>query len=115
MFVAQPAMIKREVCREWRISLDEMMGERRLNAVVIPRQVAMALHKALRPHDSLPRIGRSFAHPATGRERDHTTVLNAIRKIGRMSFANPKFAARVDRARERVEDALCEHEAGLRT
>jgi chromosomal replication initiator protein len=51
-----------------------MHSARRARAVARPRQVAMYLAKQLTPR-SLPEIGRKFGN------RDHTTVMHAIRRI----------------------------------
>lgn len=50
-----------------------LLSHRRHRTVVIPRQVAMLLCKTLTPY-SLPQIGIQF-------DRDHTTVLHAVRKF----------------------------------
>jgi chromosomal replication initiator protein len=54
--------------------MNDMLSKRRSRSVARPRQVAMALAKALTNH-SLPEIGEAFGG------RDHTTVLHACRKI----------------------------------
>jgi chromosomal replication initiator protein len=51
-----------------------MVSARRTKAIVRPRHVAMYLSRALTPR-TLPEIGRRFG------DRDHTTVLAAIRRI----------------------------------
>lgn len=66
--------IQRAVCRETRISKLDLLSRRRTAAVVMPRQIAMALAKLLTGR-SLPEIGRHFGG------MDHTTVLHAVRKM----------------------------------
>ena len=66
--------IQRTVAEYYKIKVSDMMSKRRSRSVARPRQVAMALAKALTNH-SLPEIGDGFGG------RDHTTVLHACRKI----------------------------------
>jgi chromosomal replication initiator protein len=56
------------------VSKGDLLSQRRHRSVVWPRQIGMYLAKQL-THRSLPEIGRRFGN------RDHTTVLHAIRKI----------------------------------
>jgi hypothetical protein len=65
--------IIRTVCRVFDIRLQELMSERRNQWVAEARQVAMALTVRLTKY-SLPKIGNLF-------DRDHTTVLHAVRKM----------------------------------
>jgi chromosomal replication initiator protein len=66
--------IQRVVARHYSVSRTELVSARRTRTVVKPRQVAMYLAKIMTPR-SLPEIGRRFGN------RDHTTVLHAVRKI----------------------------------
>lgn len=68
------AEIQTAVASHYHIPLSEMTSARRTRDVARPRQVAMFLAKSLTPR-SYPAIGRMFGN------RDHTTVLHAIRKI----------------------------------
>jgi chromosomal replication initiator protein len=56
------------------VSKGDLLSQRRHRSVVWPRQIGMYLAKHLTAR-SLPEIGRRFGN------RDHTTVLHAIRKI----------------------------------
>ena len=67
--------VQKAICDLYCISRIELISARRTHDVVKPRQVAMYLCKMLTPR-SLPEIGRRFGN------RDHTTVLHAVRKIG---------------------------------
>lgn len=69
--------IQRAVCVYYRISHDDLVGERRLRRLVRPRQVAMWLCRKLTDR-SMPDIGRRFGG------RDHTTVLHAYRQIEKL-------------------------------
>jgi chromosomal replication initiator protein len=66
--------ILRIVSRHFGVSKGDLLSQRRHRSVVWPRQIGMYLAKQL-THRSLPEIGRRFGN------RDHTTVLHAIRKI----------------------------------
>jgi len=66
--------IQQEVCRFYGISKNELIGSKRAQSIVYPRQVAMYLARELTDY-SLPRIGDEFGG------RDHTTVMHANKKI----------------------------------
>jgi chromosomal replication initiator protein len=61
----------------FKLSREELCGDRRSQNIVYPRQVAMYLSREL-TDASLPKIGREFGG------RDHTTVIHATSKIARM-------------------------------
>ncbi|MGH1419487.1 MAG: chromosomal replication initiator protein DnaA [Hyphomicrobiaceae bacterium] len=66
--------ILRIISRHFGVSKADLLSQRRHRSVVRPRQIGMYLAKQLTQR-SLPEIGRRFGN------RDHTTVLHAIRKI----------------------------------
>ncbi|MDX2308869.1 MAG: chromosomal replication initiator protein DnaA [Hyphomicrobium sp.] len=66
--------ILRVISRHFGVSKGDLLSQRRHRSVVWPRQIGMYLAKQLTAR-SLPEIGRRFGN------RDHTTVLHAIRKI----------------------------------
>jgi chromosomal replication initiator protein len=66
--------ILRIISRHFGVSKGDLLSQRRHRSVVWPRQIGMYLAKQLTQR-SLPEIGRRFGN------RDHTTVLHAIRKI----------------------------------
>ncbi|VAX77152.1 Chromosomal replication initiator protein DnaA [Serratia symbiotica] len=66
--------IQKTVAEYYKIKVSDLLSKRRSRSVARPRQIAMALSKALTNH-SLPEIGYAFGG------RDHTTVLHACRKI----------------------------------
>jgi chromosomal replication initiator protein len=72
--------IQKEVCRFYDISHAELVGSKRSQAIVYPRQIAMYLSRELTDL-SLPRIGAEFGG------RDHTTVMHATAKITKMMNA----------------------------
>jgi chromosomal replication initiation ATPase DnaA len=87
------AEIQEKVADSFQIPLCEMTSARRARDVARPRQVAMYLAKQLTPR-SLPEIGRMFGN------RDHTTVIHAIRQVERLIKLDPEFRARVADAAE---------------
>jgi chromosomal replication initiator protein len=66
--------IKRVVARRYGVSFHDLSSARRTANIIRPRQLAMYLAKTL-TLKSLPEVGRRFGN------RDHTTVLHAVRKI----------------------------------
>ena len=66
--------IQTEVGKFYNVSVNEMKGSRRLQNIVLARQVAMYLAREM-TDNSLPRIGREFGG------KDHTTVMHAYEKI----------------------------------
>ncbi len=71
------ASIQREVCRFFGISHAELVGSKRSQSIVYPRQIAMYLSRELTDL-SLPKIGDEFGG------RDHTTVMHATAKIQKL-------------------------------
>ena len=74
--------IQRNVCAHFNIKMTDMSSARRARAVARPRQVAMYLAKMLTSR-SLPEIGRKFGN------RDHTTVMHAVKKIEELRAIDP--------------------------
>jgi chromosomal replication initiator protein len=73
--------IQRIVSKHYNVSKADLLSARRTRTVVRPRQIAMYLSKTMTPR-SLPEIGRRFGN------RDHTTVLHAVRKIEELATAD---------------------------
>jgi len=71
-----------------------LLGRYRRPDLVEARQVAMALAVHLLSK-SMPAVGRAF-------DRDHTTVLHAMRRVSERVALEPDFAARVARVRTLV-------------
>ena len=76
--------IQRNVCAHFNIKMTDMSSARRARAVARPRQIAMYLAKMLTSR-SLPEIGRKFGN------RDHTTVMHAVRKIEELRAIDPSI------------------------
>ena len=70
--------IQNTVANFFSIPLAEMLSQRRSRPLARPRQIAMYLSKKMTTR-SLPEIGRRFAN------RDHTTVIHAVKTITRIS------------------------------
>ncbi|MBT9292804.1 chromosomal replication initiator protein DnaA [Prosthecodimorpha staleyi] len=88
--------IQRIVCKQYNVSKADLLSSRRTRTVVRPRQIAMYLSKTLTPR-SLPEIGRRFGN------RDHTTVLHAVRKIEDMIKTDRAFQDEVDGLKRQID------------
>ena len=66
--------IQNVVSNYFNIPLSDMLSQRRSRPLARPRQIAMFLAKKMTTR-SLPEIGRRFGN------RDHTTVIHAVRKV----------------------------------
>ena len=79
MSTSEPKRIKiddilRTISKHFGVNRSDLLSSRRNRSIVRPRQIGMYLAKNLTSR-SLPEIGRRFGN------RDHTTVLHAIRKV----------------------------------
>ena len=83
--------IQKTVCEYFSISHNELVGKRRDQKVVKPRQVAMYLCKEL-TGASYPEIGSEFGG------RDHTTVMHSCRKID-ANIEDPYFRTSLENIR----------------
>ncbi len=88
--------IQRKVAEHYNIRLTDMSSARRARAVARPRQVAMWLAKQLTQR-SLPEIGRKFGN------RDHTTVMHAVSRIGELMDRDAAFAEDVELLRRMLQ------------
>lgn len=73
--------IQEAVCRHFKVWMEDMESSDRRREVARPRQVAMYLCHYL-TDQSLADIGRRFGN------RDHTTVLHAIRQVTKLRAEN---------------------------
>ena len=89
--------IQEAVCGAFNCRAIDMVSDRRGRAVARPRQIAMFLARDLTRH-SLPVIGRHFGN------RDHTTVMHAIKVIEAMCLSDPAFKLEVDLIRVRLSE-----------
>jgi chromosomal replication initiator protein len=88
--------IQRRVAEHYNIRMNDMSSARRARAVARPRQVAMYLAKQLTSR-SLPEIGRKFGN------RDHTTVMHAVQRVGELMERDATFAEDVELLRRMLE------------
>jgi chromosomal replication initiator protein len=91
------------VSRHYGVSKHDILSERRHRSVVWPRQIGMYLAKQMTAR-SLPEIGRRFGN------RDHTTVLHAIRKIEGQLSANAQLKDEIEDLKKQLGPDL----SGLR-
>lgn len=88
--------IQKKVAEHFSISVKELQSSRRARTVARPRQVAMYLAKQLTSR-SLPEIGRKF-------DRDHTTVMHAVRKVEELILEDQSLAENIEILRRTLEN-----------
>ncbi|MEJ8475090.1 chromosomal replication initiator protein DnaA [Roseibium algae] len=81
--------IQRVVSKHYNVTKADLLSARRTRTIVRPRQIAMFLAKVMTPR-SLPEIGRRFGN------RDHTTVLHAVRKIEELARGDQALATELE-------------------
>lgn len=81
--------IQKIVSQHYNVSRTDMLSARRTRTIVLPRQIAMYIAKSITPR-SLPEIGRRFGN------RDHTTVLHAVRKIEGLLKTDTKLGQEIE-------------------
>ena len=88
--------IQKKVAEFYNISVREMQSLRRARNVARPRQIAMYLAKQLTSR-SLPEIGRKF-------DRDHTTVMHAVRKVEELMVEDAALAENINALQKALEE-----------
>ncbi len=90
-------LIQHIVARHYGVSRNDILSQRRTAAVVLPRHIAMYLARteAALP---LPQIGRYFGN------RDHTTVLHAVRRIEALIETAPMLAVAIEAIRKELAE-----------
>ena len=83
--------IQHKVAAHYNIRFSDLQSKRRERPIARPRQVAMYLAKTLTTA-SLPEIGRKF-------DRDHTTVIHAVRTVEELMEKDKVFADDVNALR----------------
>ncbi len=76
--------IQKKVSQHFNVKMSDMSSARRSRTIARPRQIAMYLSKNLTSR-SLPEIGRRFGN------RDHTTVIHAIKKVDELRNVDNSF------------------------
>ena len=94
--------IQQQVATSFGISRAELVGSSRAATPLRARQVAILLTREL-TELSLPQIGRLYGG------RDHSTVLNALRRIETTIAEDAPLAARVDRLRADIHSPTPSH------
>ncbi len=84
--------IQNTVANFFNIPLAEMLSQRRSRPLARPRQIAMYIAKKMTTR-SLPEIGRRFAN------RDHTTVIHAVKTITRLSEKDDEMKKNIEQLR----------------
>ena len=77
--------IQKTVAEYFKIRVSDLHSKKRTRSITRPRQLAMTLARELTSH-SLPEIGESFGG------RDHTTVINACKKIKELKETDPRMS-----------------------
>jgi chromosomal replication initiator protein len=77
--------IQKTVAEYFKIRISDLTSKNRKQSVTRPRQIAMTLARELTSL-SLPEIGEAFGG------RDHTTVINACKRIGKLKDSDIKLA-----------------------
>jgi chromosomal replication initiator protein len=77
-------LVQKTVADFYKIKLSDLLGAKRFKSFSLPRQIAMYL---CRKHikASYPELGHKFGG------KDHSTVVHAVAKIGKMSASQPEF------------------------
>lgn len=88
--------IQNEVSRFYGVSLKEIKGTKRVQNIVLARQVAMYLSREM-TDNSLPKIGKEFGN------RDHSTVLHAYNKIRRQLEKEDNLAIEIQTIRNKIK------------
>ena len=99
--------IQQRVATAFGISRAELVGSSRAGAPLRARQVAILLTRE-QTGLSLPQIGRLYGG------RDHSTVLNSLRRIEVGIGEDPELAGRVDRLRTEIHSPAPQRPDGRR-
>lgn len=90
--------IQRAVCGHFRITNTDLMSKDRHKSVAFARQVAMYLCRQ-RLKCSFPELGRAFGN------RDHTTVMSAVRRVEKMIEDDPQVNAHLEAIENRLSNS----------
>lgn len=81
--------IQRIVCHHFKLRTNDLLSKDRHKSIAFARHVAMYLCKQ-RLKCSFPELGRAFGN------RDHTTVMSAVRKVEHLRTTDPEVRAHLD-------------------
>ena len=88
--------IMRKTCDYFNVRMSDMLSPKRSRNIARPRQMAMYLAKHLTSR-SYPEIGKRFGN------RDHTTVIHAVRKIEELKGQDSQVAEDAELLRRMLE------------
>ena len=86
--------IQREVARYYKVPAEELRQDKRVKQVAHARQVAMYLSRKLTP-SSFPEIGKAF-------QKDHSTVISAVRKVEAERESNARVRSELEELEKRL-------------
>jgi chromosomal replication initiator protein len=81
--------IQRVVCHHFKLRTSDLLSKDRHKSIAFARHVAMYLCKS-RLKCSFPELGRAFGN------RDHTTVMSAVRKVESLRTSDPEVRAHLE-------------------
>jgi chromosomal replication initiator protein len=81
--------VQRVVCHHFKLRSGELLSKDRHKSIAFARHVAMYLCKQ-RLKCSFPELGRAFGN------RDHTTVMSAVRKVEQLRGTDPEVRAHIE-------------------
>ncbi len=81
--------IQRVVCHHFKLRTNDLLSKDRHKSIAFARHVAMYLCKQ-RLKCSFPELGRAFGN------RDHTTVMSAVRKVDALRASDPEVRAHLE-------------------
>ena len=81
--------IQRVVCHHFKLRSTDLLSKDRHKSIAFARHVAMYLCKQ-RLKCSFPELGRAFGN------RDHTTVISAVRKVEALRTTDPEVRAHLE-------------------
>jgi len=81
--------VQKLVASYFQVKVSDLKSSARQKAIVRPRQIAMYLCREHVPNCSFPDIGKGFG------KKDHTTAMNACKKIGSMLKQDPSLRSQV--------------------
>jgi chromosomal replication initiator protein len=81
--------VQRVVCHHFKLRSGDLLSKDRHKSIAFARHVAMYLCKQ-RLKCSFPELGRAFGN------RDHTTVMSAVRKVEHLRGSDPEVRAHIE-------------------
>jgi chromosomal replication initiator protein len=86
-------MIQRHVADHFKIKVSDMKSEKRLKALVVPRQLAIYLCREM-TKASYPEIGEKFGG------KDHSTIIHSVKKIDKLLHQDLEVKSTLDMLRK---------------